>query len=48
MYIVSYRIAGNFLYGAKFRIFRMLYPLYKNKNCENLSMQKDFPLVRDP
>ena len=30
--------SGKFSYGAKFRIFRMLHPLYENKNCENLNV----------
>ena len=34
-----YRIAsGKFSYGANFRIFRMLHPLYENYNCENLNV----------
>ena len=38
---LSYRIAGNFC------IFRILHPLYENKNCKNLNVQKNFPFARD-
>ena len=31
--------SGKFSYGANFRMFRMLHPLYENKNCENLNVQ---------
>ena len=31
--------SGKFSYGANFRIFRMLHPLYENKNCENLNVR---------
>ena len=34
--------SGKFSYGANFRIFRMLHPLYENKNCENLNVQNFF------
>ena len=30
--------SGKFSYGANFCIFRMLHPLYENKNCENLNV----------
>ena len=38
--------SGKFSYGANFRIFRMLHPLYENKNCENLNVRKIFSLSR--
>ena len=34
--------SGKFSYGANFRIFRMLHPLYENKNCENLNVRNRF------
>ena len=37
--------SGKFLYGANFRIFRMLHPLYENKNCENLNVRNCFPFA---
>ena len=39
--------SGKFLYGANFRKFHMLHPLYENKNCENLNLWKFFPFMRD-
>ena len=38
--------SGKFSYGANFRIFRMLQPLYENKNGENLNM-RNFSFVCD-
>jgi hypothetical protein len=34
--------SGKFSYGANFRIFRMLHPLYENKNYEILNMRNFF------
>ena len=34
--------SGKFSYGANFRIFRMLHPIYENKNGENLNVRNSF------
>ena len=39
--------SGKFSYGAHFRIFCMLHPLYENKNCKKFERAKFFPFACD-